>query len=252
LDGLENDQAKSSYFIASRQSLTCCLPKDVSISCSGLLPSSATQDIEEGDLVYVEPITISHNLTMEDASNPAGDSCFLVRKIVEFPSNVGRKFEQLGLMPIPGMFAKPKFHNKFYLKGLAAEFHIPCKKVLNIWRVICAYHVSVACQETAVSTIEWTGKGSIRVQLSPLSNRTNHYCNANSGAIRLFRSKVDFEELVAVSMALTRIRVCEEITSTYLQVSNFENYGLKERRQILSKEYGFICKCQICKTESSL
>lgn len=201
MGGLENDQAKSPYFIASRQSLTCCLPKDVSISCSGLLPSIATQDIEEVDLVYVEPITISHNLTMEDASNPAA------RKIVEFPSNVGRKFEQLGLMPIPGMFAKPKFHNKFYLKGLAAEFHIPYKKVLNIWRVICAYHVRVACQETDVSTIEWTGKGSIRVQLSPLSNRTNHCCNANSGAIGLFRSKVDFKELVAVSMALTRIRV---------------------------------------------
>ena len=201
---------------------------------SSMIGVFATQNIEEGEIVYVEPISISHNITYQNMSIPAGDSCFLVRHIFEFPATAGRKFDALGLMPIPGGFTKPSIHDKLYLKGLASEFDIPYKKVLNTWRIVCAYNVITNYQ------------GNTRVQLSQLTNRMNHCCEPNSTGVTIFNSNSDFEAKVSVTIALSRIQIGEEVTFAYFQAHSSETLSLKARRQILKNKYGFICMCKKC------
>jgi hypothetical protein len=204
------------------------------------------QNIEQGETVYGEHIEVSHILTIKDMCTPASDSCFLVRKIFEYPSSAGKRFRGLDLKPIRGLYEKPSISDKKYLKATAVAFNVSYKKVLEIWRIICAYQVITTYKPPTPSYLRY------RIQLSNFFNHTNHSCAPNAQGVGFFTSIREFESEITITKALRPIKKGEEIRFLYLGDPNFVELDVKARRRDLKNEYGFICMCERCLAESKL
>lgn len=201
----------------------------------------ALQNIKKGEAVYVERAEIFHVLTEEDMSNPACDACFLVRKIFQ-DSQTEKLYYELGLESSNVGESKPSRDDRIFLKRLAKKSKVSYERVLEIWLVVCAYHVK-AVQDTYISQ-------RIRLQLSKNFNRTNHSCNPNSDVIHKFSSKSDFDSRLLIVKASRPIKNGEEVTFSYLDPSVASILNVESRRELIKSTYGFTCMCDKCIEES--
>jgi hypothetical protein len=199
----------------------------------------AKQKIEEGEVVFVERSDVFYQLTADDFSNPACDACFLVRKIVQ-DSQTEKFYDEFDLDSSCIHVNKPSRDDKKFLKRLAKKSKISYEKVLDIWKVVCAYHVK------GVLATPMTSK--IRIQLSKYFNRTNHSCKPNTSVIHVFSSESDFCSRLLTVKASRQIKSGEEITFSY--IDPFLASTLDSRREEIKSTYGFICMCEKCLEES--
>lgn len=201
----------------------------------------ANKDIEEGEVVYAEQSDVFHELTEIDFANPACDACFLVRKITQDPQTA-KFYEEFDLDSSDVHSSIPSREDKKFLKKLSKKARVPYEKVLNIWKIVCAYHVK------AILTTPFNNK--VRVQLSRLFNRTNHSCNPNSAVTHIFSVKTDFYSRLLTVTAIRPIKEGEEITFSYLDPLLASTLDLNLRREELMSCYGFTCNCEKCIEES--
>lgn len=205
---------------------------------TGLL---AKMDIAEGEVVYAERSDVYHELTAADFSNPACDACFLVRKIIEDPLTA-KFFDEFDLDSSCIHVNSPSRDDKKFLKKLSKKSKVLYEKVLDIWKIVCAYHVK--------ATLVTPTNQRIRVQLSRLFNRTNHSCNPNTTVIHIFDLESDFYSRLITVIAERNIRKGEEITFSYIDPVLASILDLNSRREELMSFYGFICNCEKCLEES--
>jgi hypothetical protein len=201
----------------------------------------AKKNIEEGEVVFVERSEVFHELTSADFSNPACDSCFLVRKIIQDPQTA-KFYDEFDLDSSCVSVNKPSRDDKKFLKKLSKKSKTPYEKVLDIWKIVCAYHVK-GVLATPINQ-------KFRVQLSRLFNRTNHSCNPNTTVIHIFSLESDFYSRLLTVKATRKIQKGEEITFNYIDPLLAAILDLNSRREELKSNYGFICNCEKCLEES--
>ncbi|MGK0270399.1 MAG: hypothetical protein ACI88H_001045 [Cocleimonas sp.] len=208
------------------------------INGTGLL---AKKNIEKGEVVFVERSEVFHELTSADFSNPACDACFLVRKIIQDPQTA-KFYNEFDLDSSCVHANKPSKDDKKFLKKLSKKSKVPYEKVLDIWKIVCAYHVK-GVLATPINQ-------KIRVQLSRLFNRTNHSCNPNTTVIHIFSLESDFYSRLLTVKATRQIQKGEEITFSYIDPQLASTLDFNSRREELKSSYGFICNCEKCLEES--
>ena len=201
----------------------------------------AKKNIEEGEVVFVERSEVFHELTAADFSNPACDSCFLVRKIIQDPQTA-KFYDEFDLDSSCVSVNKPSRDDKKFLKKLSKKSKAPYEKVLDIWKIVCAYHVK-GVLATSINQ-------KFRVQLSRLFNRTNHSCNPNTTVIHIFSSESDFDSRLLTVKATRQIQKGEEITFSYIDPGLASTLDFNSRQEELKSNYGFICNCEKCLKES--
>lgn len=201
----------------------------------------AKKDMEEGEVVFVERSEVFHELTPADFSNPACDACFLVRKIIQDPQTE-RFYDEFDLDSSCIHANKPSKDDKKFLKRLAKKSKVSYEKVLDIWKVVCAYHVR--------GVLSTTMNQKIRIQLSKFFNRTNHSCNPNTTIVHIFSSESDFYNRLLTVKASREIKSGEEITFSYIDPRLASTLNFESRREEIKSTYGFICRCEKCIEES--
>ena len=201
------------------------------------------KNVKKGDLVLFEPVTCAYVLRPKDLIGSQSDACAFVEAIYRSPHTLGRYFNSFRLTPIDGVFEKPPSHDRKFLKKVSKKFKKTYEEVVNIWRIVCTYHVRNYLLPSYKNDLK------VRLQMSPFFNRINHHCSPNSHGVCHFSNYEDFEASVALVLAIQDISPGDEITYSYID-SRVLRADKLTRREVLSDCYDFTCLCSRCLSES--
>lgn len=210
----------------------------------------AATDIAKDEIVLVDSVDVGYEIQLKDMLLPAGDSCFVVKKLLTDPVLL-TKFKALNLSTIQGVYETPEGDNKKYLQKLAKKYKLPLRDVIELWRVICIYQVTY-------HYITDFGDCLNRVQLSPYHSCINHSCAPNVKTPFIYESRENYKSGLAPLYAKKDITKGEELTFSYhsavIRIMNleipFEHCPVGVRRDVLIDYYNFNCMCRRCIEES--
>lgn len=228
----------------------------------------ATSDIPKGDTIFLEDISLCYEPKPEYEGL---DSALMMSvQILENP-------DQLNLLNSlklsPNLWKrKPDKGAKTILRHTSDHLGVPFKKVMDIYNIVCAYNI----RTYFIFDFGYSSRIIDRSYISPYMVKVNHSCTPNA-ILHPYNKEEEIDQQVVGLSALTDIKSGDEICFSYLpsfiadedappEVQNEHRRLLqaetqkehefatlesdvKERRQSLRKEYGFICTCPRCSSE---
>ncbi|WP_420598309.1 SET domain-containing protein [Neptuniibacter sp.] len=218
----------------------------------------ATQEIQEGETILFEGITVYESINTTDAHVPS--TVRLALRIIA-DGHLDRLYEN-GFDPNLWNVKTPK-HHKIWLRK-AIESKIASKQsVMNAYNIACAYNICVCYNQG--SSPDGSQHLYKRAVISPISCKINHSCEPNSRIWTTNDPSIVKQRLTGF-IATETINKGDEITFFYLEHIPDEltdempenlksrlqpqHWDVKSRRREIKKQFGFLCECSRCKRES--